>query len=170
MRNSTWGQLDGTAAMGAIPEKSRMRSAPGSPIPGNFLSVARDSARENFPRAARRLPPYSSRIFRAIPFARAALSSGTIPPARSARAILEGVADSTSSGAAPTSRSRASHPLLQRSSLGGYPHCHHTRSEEHTSELQSRRDLVCRLLLEKKKKIISKQIITSKKKEIKNKK
>src|SRR6267378_7344726 len=28
------------------------------------------------------------------------------------------------------------------------------RSEEHTSELQSRRDLVCRLLLEKKKKQI----------------
>src|SRR5204862_8297546 len=27
----------------------------------------------------------------------------------------------------------------------------HKRSEEHTSELQSRRDLVCRLLLEKKK-------------------
>src|SRR5438874_9271631 len=27
------------------------------------------------------------------------------------------------------------------------------RSEEHTSELQSRRDLVCRLLLEKKKKM-----------------
>src|SRR5690349_23501290 len=29
------------------------------------------------------------------------------------------------------------------------------RSEEHTSELQSRRDLVCRLLLEKKKRINS---------------
>src|SRR5438874_8526210 len=29
------------------------------------------------------------------------------------------------------------------------------RSEEHTSELQSRRDLVCRLLLEKKKKLNS---------------
>src|SRR2546421_4475335 len=29
---------------------------------------------------------------------------------------------------------------------------HHVRSEEHTSELQSRSDLVCRLLLEKKKK------------------
>src|SRR5204862_5741863 len=29
---------------------------------------------------------------------------------------------------------------------------HGERSEEHTSELQSRRDLVCRLLLEKKKK------------------
>src|SRR5438874_7544387 len=32
-----------------------------------------------------------------------------------------------------------------------YP-CEFARSEEHTSELQSRRDLVCRLLLEKKKK------------------
>src|SRR5690349_23419401 len=30
------------------------------------------------------------------------------------------------------------------------------RSEEHTSELQSRRDLVCRLLLEKKKKKLAK--------------
>src|SRR5690349_23371920 len=30
-------------------------------------------------------------------------------------------------------------------------HTDDTRSEEHTSELQSRRDLVCRLLLEKKK-------------------
>src|SRR5690349_23017421 len=29
------------------------------------------------------------------------------------------------------------------------------RSEEHTSELQSRRDLVCRLLLEKKNEVIS---------------
>src|SRR5437660_4096455 len=34
-----------------------------------------------------------------------------------------------------------------------------TRSEEHTSELQSRGHLVCRLLLEKKKKIITKQLI-----------
>src|SRR5690349_23227758 len=32
------------------------------------------------------------------------------------------------------------------------PHAAEYRSEEHTSELQSRRDLVCRLLLEKKKK------------------
>src|SRR3712207_7294514 len=30
-------------------------------------------------------------------------------------------------------------------------HDHHERSEEHTSELQSRQYLVCRLLLEKKK-------------------
>src|SRR6266496_6472926 len=33
-----------------------------------------------------------------------------------------------------------------------------TRSEEHTSELQSRRDLVCRLLLEKKKTKIAQKI------------
>src|SRR5438874_6281925 len=32
------------------------------------------------------------------------------------------------------------------------------RSEEHTSELQSRRDLVCRLLLEKKKKHVGKEV------------
>src|SRR5699024_12729755 len=34
----------------------------------------------------------------------------------------------------------------------------HKRSEEHTSELQSRFDLVCRLLLEKKKKITCNRI------------
>src|SRR5438874_8079083 len=34
----------------------------------------------------------------------------------------------------------------------GHPRIVADRSEEHTSELQSRRDLVCRLLLEKKKK------------------
>src|SRR6266496_3036344 len=38
---------------------------------------------------------------------------------------------------------------------------HFERSEEHTSELQSRRDLVCRLLLEKKKKIFQMPKITS---------
>src|SRR2546428_1653049 len=36
-------------------------------------------------------------------------------------------------------------PATRRTSMSG-------RSEEHTSELQSRSDLVCRLLLEKKKK------------------
>src|SRR2546428_4973862 len=41
--------------------------------------------------------------------------------------------------------------MLSRVSLG--KSFTSTRSEEHTSELQSRSDLVCRLLLEKKKKI-----------------
>src|SRR5437773_11851975 len=43
----------------------------------------------------------------------------------------------------------------RRSPLGGRwprPHFRERRSEEHTSELQSHHDLVCRLLLEKKKK------------------
>src|SRR3712207_7073380 len=38
---------------------------------------------------------------------------------------------------------------------GRYARWRQGRSEEHTSELQSRQYLVCRLLLEKKKKIIS---------------
>src|SRR5215510_15154333 len=44
------------------------------------------------------------------------------------------------------------------------------RSEEHTSELQSRGHLVCRLLLEKKKKKKKKKLIEKKKKKKKKKK
>src|SRR5258705_7882073 len=40
----------------------------------------------------------------------------------------------------------------ERESFGGRRHHFGNRSEEHTSELQSLRHLVCRLLLEKKKK------------------
>src|SRR5215471_20856613 len=46
----------------------------------------------------------------------------------------------------------------------------YVRSEEHTSELQSRRDLVCRLLLEKKKKKKIKSIHKKTKKKTKEKK
>src|SRR3712207_7660841 len=42
---------------------------------------------------------------------------------------------------------------LQQDSLPGRHELHADRSEEHTSELQSRQYLVCRLLLEKKKAI-----------------
>src|SRR3712207_7141694 len=42
--------------------------------------------------------------------------------------------------------------LEEREQLGGGEVGHAIRSEEHTSELQSRQYLVCRLLLEKKKK------------------
>src|SRR5438477_5777621 len=52
-----------------------------------------------------------------------------------------------SSPSRPTSRSStSSRPALRRASSSS------TRSEEHTSELQSHVNLVCRLLLEKKKK------------------
>src|SRR5690349_23682137 len=40
---------------------------------------------------------------------------------------------------------------VERKKIGGERDEEVGRSEEHTSELQSRRDLVCRLLLEKKK-------------------
>src|SRR5216683_616596 len=43
-----------------------------------------------------------------------------------------------------------------------------TRSEEHTSELQSRSDLVCRLLLEKKKKNLQQQHLTPNKQHERN--
>src|SRR5260221_5881272 len=46
---------------------------------------------------------------------------------------------------------RESHRVLRRGVPRGTP-LRRTRSEEHTSELQSHSDLVCRLLLEKKKK------------------
>src|SRR5438034_7449086 len=55
---------------------------------------------------------------------------------------------------APAVGSRPAQPVVER--LGApperLPHNDPTRSEEHTSELQSHSDLVCRLLLEKKKK------------------
>src|SRR5690242_21623927 len=56
------------------------------------------------------------------------------------------------------SQSPASRPRDEITNVGQYPgpHCSrtaapHARSEEHTSELQSHVNLVCRLLLEKKK-------------------
>src|SRR2546430_12513990 len=39
----------------------------------------------------------------------------------------------------------------ERGGIAAGPTAHHGRSEEHTSELQSQSNLVCRLLLEKKK-------------------
>src|SRR5436190_8574322 len=43
-------------------------------------------------------------------------------------------------------------PGIRNQPEAGCAACTHLRSEEHTSELQSHSDLVCRLLLEKKKK------------------
>src|SRR5690625_6952658 len=43
-------------------------------------------------------------------------------------------------------------PLFQYAAALGWVDTHYPRSEEHTSELQSRGHLVCRLLLEKKNK------------------
>src|SRR5437868_15458766 len=66
-----------------------------------------------------------------------------------------------SGGGARAIHARPARRLGQRSADAGRrrlaadpPHSCPRRSEEHTSELQSRFDLVCRLLLEKKKKQI----------------
>ena len=56
-------------------------------------------------------------------------------------------------------QSHYGHPWKQSVRIS---HNCNTRSEEHTSELQSRGHLVCRLLLEKKKKKKSKKKITNK--------
>src|SRR6266849_10886445 len=56
-------------------------------------------------------------------------------------------------------------PMRRGSSLTGSASWH-PRSEEHTSELQSRVDLVCRLLLEKKKKKETTTIYQNKKNKI----
>src|SRR5690349_22767113 len=52
----------------------------------------------------------------------------------------------------PPRKTAISRSPTRRSAATSRPSRPASRSEEHTSELQSRRDLVCRLLLEKKKK------------------
>src|SRR5436305_6199686 len=69
-------------------------------------------------------------------------SSPTPPPATY-------FACSRPAGCRSHSRNRIPRPRSSPRSAGC---CHTRRSEEHTSELQSRPHLVCRLLLEKKKK------------------
>src|SRR2546426_8467139 len=70
---------------------------------------------------------------------------------RSARALEERRAELDRTG-----RLAAFRPFLRGGFWDGfllkYPEANHMRSEEHTSELQSPCNLVCRLLLEKKKK------------------
>src|SRR5436190_16254132 len=72
---------------------------------------------------------------------------------RSVVAILSGVLARQPAVAPAPSGVRASRPLQRRVSRRCFFACGAAamRSEEHTSELQSHSDLVCRLLLEKKK-------------------
>src|ERR1700685_3129780 len=76
MRARTCGALEGTAATGAIPAKSRMRSAPGLPIPGSFFNIFRalGSGPVN---AERRSPSHSFLTHMAISLSRRARNSGT---------------------------------------------------------------------------------------------
>src|SRR5206468_7465030 len=76
-------------------------------------------------------------------------------PAKSRRASRRSARSSRATGrwcGSTAGRSRSATPAGDTCKPGN------RRSEEHTSELQSRSDLVCRLLLEKKKKKNKKQI------------
>src|SRR3712207_8613027 len=68
---------------------------------------------------------------------------------RSARRPAGPPADGRTAPAAPARRGRRAPRTAPRHPRSGTPA--RSRSEEHTSELQSRQYLVCRLLLEKKK-------------------
>src|SRR5690349_23625899 len=67
---------------------------------------------------------------------------------RSDESLCTWAASSCSASVAPASSRTSSNPKFDMKSA-------FSRSEEHTSELQSRRDLVCRLLLEKKKGVVA---------------
>src|SRR3712207_7113451 len=86
--------------------------------------------------------PYTT-LFRSHGGAAAAAGAG--PATR-----LRGTSERARSPLEPTVR-RPPAPAPRRPSPRGVEHLPHVRSEEHTSELQSRQYLVCRLLLEKKK-------------------
>src|SRR5690349_23691582 len=64
--------------------------------------------------------------------------------------LFRSIAASTRSCVGTDGRPSGSFTAARQARRGEGPR---RRSEEHTSELQSRRDLVCRLLLEKKKKL-----------------
>src|SRR5438445_3133623 len=81
-----------------------------------------------------RLPPTST-LFPYTTLFRSRASEGRRLPVHDAR---------------PAARHRAARPRTP-ARRGGHPRPDRRRSEEHTSELQSRQYLVCRLLLEKKK-------------------
>src|SRR5438132_5626205 len=78
----------------------------------------------------------------ALPISRATGAADRLRPARAEGPVL----DAETRLRAPAVRARA-----RRAAPRGRARAR-TRSEEHTSELQSHSDLVCRLLLEKKKK------------------
>src|SRR5215471_19373293 len=80
------------------------------------------------------------------------------PGARGSRAVTGGVVVVMSLPLCTNARCSWRQPFA----LQGVVDSGVQRSEEHTSELQSRRDLVCRLLLEKKKKKTIKNIINNK--------
>src|SRR3712207_7948695 len=88
--------------------------------------------------------PYTTLFRSLIPSARSALSSGRM---ERIRYVVPSARVTSQECGGPPTRTRAGVPRS--------PHVRPARrSEEHTSELQSRQYLVCRLLLEKKNKVL----------------
>src|SRR5690349_23052634 len=83
--------------------------------------------------------PYTT-LFRSVDLRRAGALGRPLRPLRSRGRFGRDEPQARPARRGGSNRERLREPLAAR------------RSEEHTSELQSRRDLVCRLLLEKKKK------------------
>src|SRR5215510_16260494 len=93
------------------------------------------------------------------------------PPSRAPPDSEENVAASWATDAISAYRDSTQNPSPPGvCAVGGWNQTGVSRSEEHTSELQSRGHLVCRLLLEKKKKKKKKQQNTKKNKEREKKK
>src|SRR5207302_5704219 len=101
--------------------------------------------RDRCGRAPPRIPRTGRRTTDDTPFFRAPPSNRAVPPRPRAPTAAHH----------PSTRSRPRRPRTE------------SRSEDHTSELQSRENLVCRLLLEKKKKH-NKKLLTIKKKILPN--
>src|SRR5467141_1324611 len=118
--------------------------------------------------AFRLAPPKNGTVFRVIEY----------PPDRQRLAALErerASADDGSGHSAAFDRGSPRHPGFHKTNSVDYAivlsgEIYALRSEEHTSELQSHLNLVCRLLLEKKKKKKIKSTIKKKTKNKKNKK
>src|SRR6266496_4808588 len=87
----------------------------------------------------------------ALPFAPLLALALTIGLALLPRAVAT-VAPDPVAAAWQAARARGAYHFASDVVQSSAPSATVARSEEHTSELQSRRDLVCRLLLEKKKK------------------
>src|SRR5260370_30532375 len=96
-------------------------------------------------------PPPRSPLFPPTPLFRSALACGVAVLPRSSGAAADGPPAVNTAGPAPLA-GRSTWNLRQTPVVEVVRRVKDARSEEHTSELQSHLNLVCRLLLEKKKK------------------
>src|SRR2546421_6010963 len=114
-----------------------------------WQGATREDTRQGSPTEKQRSQPVLS--------AKTLRAAGLLPVAFVGSVLTARCGDARTSPPRPPPKSLAAGPFaIFRQALRGSPQscfsaCLRMRSEEHTSELQSRSDLVCRLLLEKKK-------------------